>query len=71
MTVDLRVAGDVVSASSCALDRQYSGKEHAECEWCKFSPSDLLKAIYTWMKDPENSGHISKGDRAPDEPWLL
>lgn len=71
MTVEFGGAKDVISASSCALDRQYVGRPHSECEWCKESPVDLLKSIYSWMKSPDNAGEIIRGDRGEDEAWLL
>jgi hypothetical protein len=59
----------VVEASKCALDREYSKKDHDTCAWCQHGPSEIIKAVWAWMKDPANGQQIAKEDRGEAELW--
>lgn len=71
MTIEFKGADEVVAASSCALERQYATKPHSKCSWCDKEVQAILKAVYGWMRNPDNSGEIARGDRGDQEPWLL
>jgi hypothetical protein len=59
----------VIEASRCALDREYSKRDHAVCAWCQYAPGDLIKEVWSWMKDPANGQEIAKEDRGEVELW--
>lgn len=69
MTPKFSGARAVIEASRCALDREYSKREHDKCAWCEYAPGDLIKGVWVWMKDPSNAADIMREDRGEIELW--
>jgi len=59
----------VIEASRCALDREYSKRDHAECEWCTYAPADIIKEVWSWMRNDANRAEIAKEDRGEEQLW--
>jgi len=69
VTIEFSGARAVIEASRCALDREYSKRDHAECEWCKHLPADLVKSVWSWMRDPGNAADVLREDRGEEQLW--
>lgn len=69
MSIEFSGARAVIEASRCALDREYSKRDHAECAWCTNAPADIIKAVWSWMKDSKNAAEIAKEDRGEEQLW--
>jgi hypothetical protein len=69
VSVEFAGAQAVVDASKCALDREYSKREHEECKWCSYDIGNLLKAVATWMGDAKNSAEIAQFERSGEALW--
>jgi hypothetical protein len=69
VSVEFSGSRAVIEASRCALDREYSKRDHTECEWCVHVPADIVKSVWMWMRNPVNAAEISKEDRGEEQLW--
>lgn len=69
MTPEFSGARAVIEASRCALDREYSKRPHEVCAWCEYAPGDLIKGVWSWMKDPANEREIMREDKGEVQLW--
>jgi hypothetical protein len=69
VSVEFSGARAVIDASRCALDREYSKRDHTECEWCVHVPAEIVKSVWMWIRNPANAAEISKEDRGEEQLW--